>query len=253
MEHNWDLYFDTSNPLWGKLQTIYKANDAYPKVVTKNRNLHHKFMRAFSKLEGVLIDNDKDNLVSLGLGDHFLAHWLLWKCTKKGYRNYTASPCTLMYKKALKYLSLESVELIAKDWNELKSAPKSANHRKKIAIALQGNKNALGIKRSKETRQKMSEALKGIPKSEEHKAKLRGENNPMYGKHHSEESKRKMSAALSKKVFCVELDKEFDSIQAAALYVKIDRTGIYSACTGKQKTAAGYHWRYVMEEYDSDR
>ena len=116
MEHNWDLYFDTSSEYWDKLQKIYEENDHYPKVVVSDRNLHHKFMKSFSRLEGTEIDNDKDNLVSLSLGDHFLVHWLLWKCTKKGYKTRTVNAVRLMYRKSLAYLTLETVEMIAKDW-----------------------------------------------------------------------------------------------------------------------------------------
>ena len=67
--------------------------------------------------------------------------------------------------------------------------------------------NTLGVYPSNESRQKMSEAHKGvgkgIPKSEEHKKKIsksvsnsiKGENNKYYGKHLSEEHKRKISLA----------------------------------------------------------
>jgi group I intron endonuclease len=48
-----------------------------------------------------------------------------------------------------------------------------------------------------ETKKKISESLKGYQKTEEHKRKLSeafsGENHPMYGKKHSEETRRKMS------------------------------------------------------------
>lgn len=69
--------------------------------------------------------------------------------------------------------------------------------------------NTLGVYPSNESRQKMSEAHKGvgkgIPKSEEHKKKIsksvsnsiKGENNPFYGKHHSEETKKKIRDKVS--------------------------------------------------------
>ena len=69
--------------------------------------------------------------------------------------------------------------------------------------------NTLGVYPSNESRQKMSEAHKGvgkgIPKSEEHKKKIsksvsnsiKGENNPFYGKHHSEETKKKIKDKVS--------------------------------------------------------
>lgn len=131
MEHNWDLYFDTSSEYWREIQKIYEENDHYPKVVVSGRNLHHKFMRSFSRLEGTEIDNDKDNLVSLSEGDHLLVHWLLWKCTLKGYRTRTANAVRLMYRKSLKYLSLETVEMIAKDWQTINHRKMSKESKKK--------------------------------------------------------------------------------------------------------------------------
>ena len=136
MEHDWNKYFDTSLEEWDKLQKLYDDNDSYPKVIVSKRNLHHKFLRAFSRIEGKEIDNDKDNLVSLSEGDHFLAHYYIWKCTKKGYRRYTARPVMLMYRKSLKFLSSDTAENVAKDWtspNKKFTNPKLAefNHTRK--------------------------------------------------------------------------------------------------------------------------
>lgn len=136
MNHDFTKYFDTDNEYWDKLQELYKANDSYPKVIVHNRELHHKFMRCFSRKEGIPVDNDKDNLVSLSLGDHFLAHFYIWKCTKKGFRQYTARPVSYMYKKAFSSLTEESALLIRDNWDNAKkkfSNPKLAefNHTRK--------------------------------------------------------------------------------------------------------------------------
>lgn len=48
----------------------------------------------------------------------------------------------------------------------------------------------------------------------------------------------------SKAVYCVELDKVFDSQTQAAKELKIDRKGISKCCLGAYKTCGGYHWRY---------
>lgn len=182
MEHNWEKYFDTSSIYWEKVQKIYEENDHFPKVVISGRNLHHKFFRTFSRLEGTEIDNDKENLVSLGLGDHFLAHYYLWKCTRTGYRRYTSRPVILMYKKCFTYISDETIEKIAQDWNDINVSP---------------NK---GKSFSEEHRRKISEAKKGKPKSLEHRKKMseahKGQKPPSQkGKHHSEEARQKMSEA----------------------------------------------------------
>lgn len=46
------------------------------------------------------------------------------------------------------------------------------------------------------------------------------------------------------RVRCVELDKVFASVQAAANALGINRSGISNALRGAAKTAGGYHWEY---------
>ena len=47
----------------------------------------------------------------------------------------------------------------------------------------------------------------------------------------------------SKKVYCVELDKVFDSMTQAQKELNINN--ISACCRGIYKTAGGYHWEYV--------
>ena len=165
MNHNWEKYFDTSSEYWEKLQKLYKENDHFPKIVVSKRNLHHKFLRSFSKLEGTEIDNDEDNLVSLTEGEHFLAHYYIWKCTKKGYKNRTALPVNLMFKKSFKYLTDETVEKIVRDWknveiNKGKNNPMFGKHH--INPSKCKSNGFKDKKHSKESKKKMSEkARKG--------------------------------------------------------------------------------------------
>ena len=116
MQHEWDKYFDTDTEYWRKVQKIYQENEKYPKKIVSGRNLHHKFMRSFSKLEKTPIDNDYDNLVSLDFGSHFLVHYYLWKCAKKGYRSRCACAFTYMRKKMTKYIDDDTVEMMALDY-----------------------------------------------------------------------------------------------------------------------------------------
>ena len=118
MKHNWENYFDISSEYWKKVEKIYKDSESFPKKVVKERNLHHKFPRSFSKKDGVDIDNDEDNLVSLSLADHFRVHYYLWKSAKKGYRSMMARAFTFMRKKAVVYATDETIEQIARDYEE---------------------------------------------------------------------------------------------------------------------------------------
>ena len=188
MEHNWENYFDTSSEYWLKVEKIYEENESFPKKVVKDRNLHHKFPRSFSKKDGAEIDDDDDNLVSLSLADHFRVHYYLWKSAKKGYRGMMATAFTLMRKKAVVYASDDTIEQIAKDYEE---AMREAAEVKSRAMK--------GKHHSAETRKKMSDAKKNMSEetrkkmSKSRKGKYTGEYNSMYGKHHSEETRKKMS------------------------------------------------------------
>ena len=51
--------------------------------------------------------------------------------------------------------------------------------------------------------------------------------------------------AHKKKVRCVELDMEFDSLLDAAAYVGASFQNISACLRGKQKKCAGYHWIYA--------
>lgn len=197
MQHNWEKYFDTSSYYWDKVQKIYNENETFPKKVVSSRNLHHKFLRSFSRLEKTEIDNDLDNLVSLSEGDHFLVHYYLWKCTKQGFRRQTGFPVRFMYKKAAKYLTDDIAELIAKEWT-CNGIHHSKESRQKMSDAKKGHKV------SEETKKKLSESLKGKPHphkgvscSEETKQKIsesnKGKEGYWKGKALSEEHKRKLS------------------------------------------------------------
>ena len=177
MKHNWENYFDISSEYWKKVEKIYEESESFPKKVVKDRNLHHKFPRSFSKKDGVDVDNDGDNLVSLSLADHFRVHYYLWKCAKKGYRGMMAKAFVFMRKKMVAYASDETIEQLAKDYE---------NAMKEAAEAMKGKH------RSEESKKKMREAHKGQKHSEETKKKMSESGK---GKKMSEESKKKMREA----------------------------------------------------------
>lgn len=89
------------------------------------------------------------------------------------------------------------------------------------------------------------------------KAKIIGENNGMYGRHHTEEAKRKMSEKKRGQqswrrnktpVLCVELDRVFHDATEAAKELSIDSCSILKVCRGERHTCGGYHWEFVNRE-----
>jgi len=86
-------------------------------------------------------------------------------------------------------------------------------------------------------RGKMSEAHIGVYSGEAH---------PMYGKHHSEKTKKLLSDTFAVPVIQLTKDgkfiKEWESIKVAQEGVNI-KSGISNCTNGKQKTAAGFKWK----------
>lgn len=94
----------------------------------------------------------------------------------------------------------------------------------------------------KERKRKLSEANKGKskPQSEEHRRK-------------NSEAKKGSKNPNASKVLCVETGMVFNCIKDASIWLGINctkngATNIGACCRGKQKTAYGYHWKYVKGE-----
>ena len=94
---------------------------------------------------------------------------------------------------------------------------------------------------SEETRKKISKAFKG-------------ENHPMYGKHHTEETKKKISdshKAIGRKIAQYnkngDLIKVWDGITDASNNFGVDKGAIWRCCNGKSKTSCGYVWKYYND------
>ena len=182
MNHDFSLVFETDNEYWKRVLDIFERNEQYPKKIVKGRNLHHKFPRSFSKKLGEEVDNDKDNLISLSLADHFLVHYYYYKLAKKGYRQSMATAFTFMAKKSIKYMSPDTAEMIAKDyeeathevWNKGKTC--SDEYREKISKALTEYYSKESVRKYR------SELQKGKP-------------HPHKGGFQSEEKGRKISEA----------------------------------------------------------
>ena len=86
--------------------------------------------------------------------------------------------------------------------------------------------------------------------SDSHKGKQIGEQNPFYGKHHTDEAKRIFSDrnknntyAPRKRVQCVETGVIYCSVAEAQRQCRINN--ISQACNGKIKRAGGYHWCFI--------
>ena len=194
MTHDFSVVFDTDNPLWQRVLEIFDKNEKYDKKVVKNRNLHHKFPRSFSKALGEEVDNDKDNLISLSLADHFLVHYYYYLLAKKGYRQSMALAFRLMARKGMKYITPETAEAMAKDyeealpisqkvWTDEERASKSKNMKEYYDTHPEYREaiSPLGRTHSESTKNKISESAKKYIKTPEHRKHI-GEASRIYMK-----------------------------------------------------------------------
>lgn len=121
--------------------------------------------------------------------------------------------------------------------------------RAKLSKALKGNKNGLGHPCSEEKKKKISEAQKGRTFTEEHKQKL----SEAAKKRHvpcSEEKKKILSQNYphKRKVFCEETQTTYESVHECARQLGISATAVSAVCRGGYSHTKGYHLHY----YDDD-
>lgn len=129
--------------------------------------------------------------------------------------------------------------------------------RRKIGELHKGVNNPnFGKHLSVETRQKMSEALKGriawnkgqkgvqhyssetrLKMSESHK-----------GTNHSAETRKKIGESNAKAIICVETGILYSSITEASKSIGVTIGAISCVLRGKSKTSGGYHWKYAEEQ-----
>ena len=91
---------------------------------------------------------------------------------------------------------------------------------------------------------------------EEHKRfHSNGKNNPLFGKHHSEETKKKISESQmgnhykpTKPILQYTKDgefiKEWTSAKEASRVLGINNSHIAACCKGKRKSSGGFVWKY---------
>lgn len=215
MQHNFDEVFDTTSPYWQKVLDIFAKNEKYEKKVVSNRNLHHKFPRSFSKMLNEPVDNDKDNLISLSLSDHFLIHYYYYLLAKKGFRQRMATAFTFMAKKGLKFMTPDTAEAMARDYDEART------------IANQSHSEVMaGRTLSDEHKQKISESNKGKNK----------------GKVLSPERRMQISESNRERVLSEETKRKISDSEKGRIISDETKSKISQSKKGQHK---GMHWKLV--------
>lgn len=199
----------------------FRILDSAQKEARRNGEKHHIYPKSFGGT------NDESNMVKVSLREHFLCHWLLIKCTE-GLANYKMLCAFGGMCRGREFKSSWRYEAARRAASEArKGKPFSEDHRKKLSLAKKGRKITneaqlraleqgrkkgrklteeqkqtlsaahLGIRQSKETKQKISQTMTGNRFfSEETRQKIADSKR---GKKRSEETKRKISEALRRK------------------------------------------------------
>lgn len=112
--------------------------------------------------------------------------------------------------------------------------------KEQMSETFSGENNPMyGKHHSEESREQMSQNRKG---------KLVGEDNPFYHKQHSKEVMDTIKYKNGKAVYCVELNVIKCSSEEMGRHLGLFGTSIRRCCRGTQKTAGGYHFRWATEE-----
>jgi group I intron endonuclease len=98
---------------------------------------------------------------------------------------------------------------------------------------------------SQETKEKMSQTRRGVSHSKEHSLAI---SRALKGKKKTAQAIRNNQLAQHRKVVqCIETGVIYESLAEAERQTHIFAETISRCCRGKQKTASGYHWRFVDE------
>jgi hypothetical protein len=76
-------------------------------------------------------------------------------------------------------------------------------------------------------------------------AKPKGKDSPLYGRKRPEGGGKKPHSVI--KIDADGVETRYDSVSDAARVLGVSRSCIHTVCTGKNKTGAGYKWRYAND------
>ena len=198
-------------------EELDKLEDLYIKVyntVNKDYGYNNKYGGA----NGKHIEETKQRLRDMNLGENNPMYWKHWTEEKKNART----------------------EAIKGENNPFYGKRHTQESKNKMSESHSGKNHPLfGKSMPQETKRKIGEANKGKKRSQEsrrniseaHKGKQVGKDNPK-----------------AKAVYCEELKEIRLTMKEWAEELGINRSHISFCCSGKVKSAKGYHFRYATEE-----
>ena len=230
----------------GKVSGIYCIENTIngKKYIGQSNNIYYRWRKHRSELNR-----------NVHVNSHLQNSWN--KYGQDNFKFYILEKCTLdeLNKKEIYYIDYYNTINDKYGYN-MKTGGQNCNVEYNDELKKKLSDSVRASYENSDLRQRRSEATKqywSIPKNKE---RILGENNVMYGKKHSEESKRKMSEVKKShhnesprknhtKVFCEELNKEYIDASTAGKELSLDSGGILKTCRGEHHTCGGYHWHFV--------
>lgn len=221
------------------------------------------------------IENISTGKIYVGQSKNVFYRWMKHKNelnNNSHHNDYLQKAWNKYHEKDFKFYVLEYCSVDRLDEKEKYYIDYYDSTNRNIGYNLKTGGQEGGSKYSEDVKEKMSESLKlfykNNPEACEEKRRLAllywsdpitrksrsGENNSMYGKHHKEDSKRKISEArigcVSNKrnfthVLCVEKGQVYQDAITAAKDMSLDSSSILKVCRNERKTCGGFHWLFV--------
>ena len=226
--------------------------DKYCELIENNKNTikqsditqkHHILQKAYYKIVNKRLDNSKNNIVNLKYSDHILAHYYLCYCTKDELMKKNYQAFYCMISMAPKNFNLE-------DFYRKNYIDYNEEYKKYVNICKQrylGKNNPMyGRHHTEETKKKLHDYFYGKKMSSEFKKKQSELNS---GKNNPMYGKNRtgINAGNKRSVRCIETGQIFPTCTDAAKWCKRDVGAVSKVCKGIHKTTGGYHWEYVEQ------
>jgi hypothetical protein len=207
------------------------------RLLTEYKEIHHVIPKCMGGT------NDKDNLATLTAREHFICHQLLCEIYPNEHKLKLAlnMMCNMRSQNQIRYLP--SSRVIAKAKEEGARAISIANTGKKrsdeskarYSLAQMGNKKGVGTVHTKEWKEKMSKARKGIPRPAHVVENLRLLASTRKGKPLSDEVKAKISAKLKGRKFSEEHKAKIVAANTGKTHSEETRKKISNAHKGSKR------------------
>lgn len=251
--------------------------DKYVSLISNNESnkhlkgyqRHHIIPKYYFSTYDMPIDESLTNVVNLKYSDHILAHYYLWQCSSSAYFKYANAKALQFICKDTKFQDLEflseedKAELDSKyletlQYNKYTRCDLEISKRISEKLNLKYKDKPKAIKKKPARKKYVNPNLKNVKLSEY--AQLRvGNKNSFYGKHHSEETKKRISQANGLPVVMLDYVtktpiKEFDSASSAAAYLISEGITQNKSAGGRilivcyaenlDSHAYGYSWKF---------